>query len=90
MERLVGVQAESIWISTTGEDLWVSVRILWNGPIESPPAGRALRFFERTFALCGGFVQTYSSKSGPVMEIEFVSAGSDEEKFLAQAPIQNV
>ena len=73
-ERLVGARAKRIRIITFKEDLWVSLRIIWNGPIELLPSGRVIGFLEKTLALCGGFIQTCNSADGPVIEIEFVSA----------------
>jgi glyoxylase-like metal-dependent hydrolase (beta-lactamase superfamily II) len=73
-ERLVGVQAKSIGIKTSWDGLWVSIHIQWFGPFENPFSGRVLRYFERTLALCGGFIQSYNSADSPVIKIDLVSA----------------
>jgi glyoxylase-like metal-dependent hydrolase (beta-lactamase superfamily II) len=78
-ERLVGVQTKSIGIKTAWDGLYISIYIQWIGKPENPFSGGVLRYFERTLALCGGFIQTYNSASNPVIKIEFVSA---EEPIL--------
>jgi glyoxylase-like metal-dependent hydrolase (beta-lactamase superfamily II) len=78
-ERLVGVQAKSIGIRTAWDGLYVSIHIQWIGSPENPFSGRVLRYFEKTLALCGGFIETNNSTSNPVINIEFVSA---EEPIL--------
>ncbi|HWQ18383.1 MAG TPA: MBL fold metallo-hydrolase [Methanotrichaceae archaeon] len=73
LERLAGTGARKIRVDTWSNEGWVNVRISGLDGCQAHPVGdRGLRFFERMFALCGGFLQTYTAEEGPVIEIEFV------------------
>ncbi len=75
MERMVGTGAKGIEIRTSADGDWVALRISDSGgDCCNPVADRSLRFFENTFALCGGFMQAHAQDGARVVEIEFVSS----------------
>jgi glyoxylase-like metal-dependent hydrolase (beta-lactamase superfamily II) len=75
LERMVGTGANGINIKSSADGDWVAVRISdRGGDCCNPVADRSLRFFENTFALCGGFMQTHVLDGERVVEIEFVSS----------------
>jgi glyoxylase-like metal-dependent hydrolase (beta-lactamase superfamily II) len=74
LERLSSAGAKRIIITPLYNQGWITIRIsvtdsvsihLWKDV--------TLRYFERALALCGGFIQTYASQEGLVVEIEFLS-----------------
>jgi glyoxylase-like metal-dependent hydrolase (beta-lactamase superfamily II) len=73
LERLICAGAERIVITPSYNDGLVAVRISLAGHFgnHTLDAG-TIRFFERTFALCGGFIQTCVTQEEKVVIIEFL------------------
>ena len=77
MERLPSVRATEIQIITSSNQGWVSICIVVHGIDQDYPLDeQTWRFFERSFALCGGIIQRYKTSEGPAMEIEFLPSES--------------
>lgn len=77
LERFASAGAKRIKITSSYDGGLVAIRIAVvaaTGEISGHPlSSRSLKFFERAFAQCGGFVQAYVSEEGPVTVIEFYS-----------------
>ena len=73
LERLICAGAERIDITPSYNDGLVAVRISLAGHFadHTLDAG-TMRFFERAFALCGGFIQTHITQEEKVVIIEFL------------------
>jgi glyoxylase-like metal-dependent hydrolase (beta-lactamase superfamily II) len=77
LERLSNAGAKGIWIIPRFDEGWVAVNITMTGSVKDHPlGGRALRFFERIIALCGGLIRTYTTKRGHVVVIEFLPSAN--------------
>lgn len=73
LERLCCAGATGLRICPSMEEGLVAVRIYVGGDVNgSLLSERALRFFERAFSLCGGFIQISSAALEPVVEIELL------------------
>ena len=73
LERLTSAGAKEMRIIASSNEGLVAIRIEIIGAIyEHPLKNSTLRFFERMFALCGGFIGTYTAEEGPIVEIEFL------------------
>jgi len=74
LERLCSDGAKKIIITPLYNQGWITLRISVTETASIHPwRDITLRFFERVLALCGGFIQTYTSQEGLVVEIEFLS-----------------
>lgn len=77
MERLPSAGATEIQIITSSNQGWVSICIVVLGKDRDYPLDeQTWRFFERSFALCGGIIQRYKTSEGCAMEIEFLPCES--------------
>ncbi|VVB72920.1 Hydroxyacylglutathione hydrolase [uncultured archaeon] len=73
LERLTCAGAKKIRFNPSYCDGLVQVRISVKGDqYHCPLDKRTMRFFERAFALCGGFIQTFTTKEESGVEIEFL------------------
>jgi glyoxylase-like metal-dependent hydrolase (beta-lactamase superfamily II) len=77
LERLPSAGATEIQIITSSNQGWVSICIaVPRTDGDYPLDEQTWRFFERSFALCGGVIQRYMTCEGSVMQIEFLSCES--------------
>jgi len=73
LERLISAGAKSIRITTFCNEGLIALQISITKSVHAILLGdMTMRFFERTLALCGGFIETYVSPEGLVVEIEFL------------------
>ncbi len=74
LERLCCAGATGMRIRPSMEEGLVAIRIAVAGDVPNHSFDeRALRFFERAFALCGGFIQIDATAERPAVLIEFLS-----------------
>ena len=77
MERLPSAGVTEIQIITSSNQGWVSLCIaVQETDLDSLLDEQTWRFFERSFALCGGIIQRYKTSGGSAMEIEFLPCES--------------
>ncbi len=77
LERLASAVATEIQIITSSNLGWVSVCIaVPRTDRDYPLDEQTWRFFERSFALCGGVIQRYKTCEGSAMQIEFLPCES--------------
>lgn len=77
MERLPSAGATEIQLVTFSDLGWVSICIFVPRKDRDYPLDeQTWRFFERSFALCGGIIQRYMTEKGCAMQIEFLPCGS--------------
>lgn len=77
LERLPSTGATEIQIITSSNQGWVSICIAvprTNG--DYPLDDQTWRFFERSFALCGGVIQKDNTRNSSAMQIEFLPCES--------------
>ncbi len=74
LERLCSDGAKKIIITALYNQGWITLRVSATNSVSIHPwKEMKQRFFERVLALCGGFIQTYTSSEGLIVEIEFLS-----------------
>jgi glyoxylase-like metal-dependent hydrolase (beta-lactamase superfamily II) len=77
MERLPSAGVTEIQIITSSNQGWVSICIaVQEKDLDYLLDEQTWRFFERSFALCGGIIQRYKTSDGSAMEIEFLPCES--------------
>jgi glyoxylase-like metal-dependent hydrolase (beta-lactamase superfamily II) len=77
MERLPSAGVTEIQIITSSNQGWVSICIaVQEKDLDYLLDEQTWRFFERSFALCGGIIQRYKTSDGSAMEIEFLPSES--------------
>jgi hypothetical protein len=77
MERLPSAEVTEIQIITSSNQGWVSICIaVQEKDLDYILDEQTWRFFERSFALCGGIIQRYKTSDGSAMEIEFLPCES--------------
>lgn len=77
MERLPSAGATEIQLITSSNQGWVSLCIVVpRRDLDYPLDEQTWRFFERSFALCGGVIQRYKTREGSAMQIEFLPCES--------------
>ena len=73
LERLASAGAKEINITSSINEEWVVVRLCLKESIYIHPLNEdGMRFFERAFSLSGGFIQSYTGETGPIVDIEFL------------------
>jgi glyoxylase-like metal-dependent hydrolase (beta-lactamase superfamily II) len=77
LERLPSTGATEIKIITSSNQGWVSICIAVPRTDQDYPLDQQTwRFFERSFALCGGVIQRYKTCESSAMQIEFLPSES--------------
>jgi glyoxylase-like metal-dependent hydrolase (beta-lactamase superfamily II) len=73
LERLASAGAKEIRITPSINEGWVVVRLCATESIYVHPLNdEVMRFFERAFSLSGGFIQSHTAETGPIVDIEFL------------------
>ena len=72
LERLSSCEAGETQITATGDRGWACIRIeVPRGGLDRSLDEGTMRFFERSFALCGGVIQRYCADGVQEIQIEF-------------------